>query len=134
MEKYPADCSKRDELVVRHLLQCCCQSTIRQATDPKDYVYGYAALFDSAIVPDYSAAKTTASTYCDLAEKILLLSGNTIVAFLDYAGLGYAWDIPSGLPSWAPNLSGTSGTHFETEACPRSALYRPPPTIVRATA
>ncbi|KAJ4295574.1 hypothetical protein N0V90_007587 [Kalmusia sp. IMI 367209] len=127
------DPSIRNEVLVHRLLQCCHHAITRQATDPKDYVYGYAALLDSAIEPDYSPSKTTAAVYCDLAEQILVLSGSTSLAFLDYAGIGYEWELPPGLPSWAPNLSGVSDNHFSTKICPRLALGHPPPMLVRAS-
>lgn len=103
---------------------------------PKDYVYGYAGLFDFGHQhPDYSPAKTTASVYRDLASQILvLLSETTNLTFLDYAGLGYTWELPlRGYLPGLPTYPGASDKHSSTHITPRVALEHAQPTFLRST-
>lgn len=90
--------------------RCCALATERRATEPKDYVYGFSALLDIQIVPDYSPKTSIASIYCDLMEETLASGGNMCLLLLDTAGIGHAWDPLPGLPSWAPNFASVAST------------------------
>lgn len=85
--------------------RCCTLATERRATEPKDYVYGFSALLDLQLAPDYSPEISIASTYCDLMEQALASGGNMCLLLLDTAGVGHAWDLLPGLPSWGPNFA-----------------------------
>lgn len=88
--------------------RCCALSTERKATEPKDYVYGFSALLDIELIPDYSSTTTLVDIYCDLMEQALLSGGNMCLLLLDTAGIGHCWSMPTGLPSWAPNFAGVA--------------------------
>ncbi|KAH7076209.1 heterokaryon incompatibility protein-domain-containing protein [Paraphoma chrysanthemicola] len=90
------------------LSRVCTLATERRASEPKDYVYGFSALLDMRIAPDYSPNTSIASIYCDLTEQALLSGGNMCLLLLDSAGIGHVWDLLPGLPSWAPNFASVS--------------------------
>jgi hypothetical protein len=92
-----------------------------QATNPKDYVYGFAGISGLDAHADYAAQKTVADVYrdyivqwldmrpgpfwdCEDVDGIKYLEDS--LWFLRHAGIGYNWNSIEGLPSWAPNFVG----------------------------
>ncbi|CAI9629832.1 hypothetical protein GT037_007180 [Alternaria burnsii] len=81
------------------------------ATNPKDLVYGLMGVSGFTLAIDYSPAKTIANVYCDFVAKWLSTCGPESLKsscgdlwFLAHAGIGHAWEMIPGLPSWAPNF------------------------------
>ena len=104
----------RSSFLLNHQL---CQGY--QATNPKDYIYGYMGVTRLCLDPDYSEEKTIASVYCDfVAEWFRCLEAPSDdqpkdmlcdLWFLSNAGVGYYFsEAVSDLPSWAPNFKGIS--------------------------
>jgi hypothetical protein len=89
-----------------------------EATNPKDYIYGYLGVTKFDITPDYSEEKTVASVYCDFIEEWFRQSpfddpkqrkDLCPLWFLGSSGVGNSSShkIPD-LPSWAPNYADMS--------------------------
>jgi hypothetical protein len=87
------------------LSRVCALATQRRASEPKDYVYGFSAILDMQLPPDYSPDTSIATIYCDLMGRALTTGGNMCLLLLDSAGVGHSWDLLPGLPSWAPNFA-----------------------------
>jgi hypothetical protein len=94
-----------------------------QATNPKDYVYGMCGVSGVRMEPDYRPETTVAEVYqgfvaqyfSDILEesiRVFVRSKSSILWFLDLAGSGFLWEIPPGLPSWAPNFSGAAEVRY----------------------
>jgi hypothetical protein len=122
--------------------RCCALATSRRATHPKDYVYGFSALLDMQLIPDYSPETSISSIYCDLMEQALSIGGNMCLLLLDTAGIGHSWDLLPGLPSWGPNFASVAnasvlGTYqplIKANWASFVGLHDDrPPTIIRTT-
>lgn len=87
------------------LSKCCALAIKRRASHPKDFVYGFSAILDMQLIPDYSPTTSVASIYCDLMQQALSSGGNMCLQLLDSAGIGHEWDLLPGLPSWGPNFA-----------------------------
>jgi hypothetical protein len=97
-----------------------------QATNPKDYVYGMCGVSGIRIKPDYRPETTVAQVYQDHVAQYLedvakedirrfVREQLSLLWFLDLAGIGFMWETPPGLPSWAPNFSGAAATRYHPE-------------------
>jgi hypothetical protein len=106
-----------------------------QATDPKDYVYGFLGISGIDLKADYSDSKTVADVYRDYVEKWLLycsephhepddLENLGQLFFLNHAGMGYFWETPEGLSSWAPNFVGIANAKKEDRKRFRDLSHR----------
>jgi hypothetical protein len=87
-----------------------------RATNPKDYVYGFAGITGARISIDYSKRKTIAEVYHEFAalwlQAFSICENNeagrqslSSLWFLGMAGHGFRWPRLSGLASWAPYLA-----------------------------
>tara|TARA_R110002003_G_scaffold42_15_gene3183 strand:+ start:168 stop:1196 length:1029 start_codon:yes stop_codon:yes gene_type:complete len=87
-----------------------------QATNPKDYIYGFAAVTGVRLQPDYSSETTVAQVYQDYVaewfrtcvggpEKDNRVQYSCDLWFLQLAGSGFSAEKLAHLPSWTPSFA-----------------------------
>jgi hypothetical protein len=99
-------------------------STLLEATDPRDHYYGLVAVSRLALVPDYTASQSVARVACEYFKNYLQmyqqfpddigLRDAGPLFFLQWSGMGNGWTAFAGMPSWAPNYPGIAQSRGET--------------------
>ncbi|CAJ0553182.1 Ff.00g116940.m01.CDS01 [Fusarium sp. VM40] len=92
-----------------------CFSSDTRASNPKDYYYGFLALTNLEITPDYDSTKTLGLISREYVSEYLRAFRNKSfsnilsegpLGLLMFAGVGYGWDMDPDMPSWGPNFPG----------------------------
>lgn len=99
-----------------------------EATNAKDYVYGFGGVTGIRMPTDYTSGTTVAQVYQEYVVQWLnaLVLGEAVEGepcyklkcdlwFLTYAGIGFLWTPIPGLPSWVPNLKGVADSNINWE-------------------
>lgn len=87
-------------------------SEYKQATDPKDHVYGMLGITGLDVTPDYSPSTPTHVAFVDYISAALNNAAReqeTSGLFLGRAGIGL-FDYPHEFPTWVPNYPVLSST------------------------